>query len=587
MSESELKPTVLLNFLYYIGLCAAVVLAGRVIISASDQEVRFVDVARQAGIHDLYVCGGEKTKKYLLETLGSGVALFDFDRDGNIDAFFANASTLEGFPKGKQPTNHLYRNQGNGTFKDVTQEAKLVASGWGQGVCVGDYDNDGFDDLFVTYYGHNILYHNQGDGTFIDVTRKAGLYKEQIRWSTGCALLDYDNDGHLDLFIANYVIFDKENTPLPGVNNNCLWRGVPVLCGPRGLPGDTNLLFHNNGDGTFSDVSERSGILAPGAHYSLSVTTLDFDKDGWTDIYVAVDSQGSLLYHNRGNGTFEEIAVVTGVAYGEDGREQAGMGTAAGDFDGNGYLDLVKTNFANDTSNLYRNNADGTFEDYTHASGLGQIRKYLGWGAAFLDYDNDSWPDILLVNGHTYPEVEGKVPDQEFRQSRVLYRNQSGRRFVNVSATSGPGITDQRSSRGMAVGDFDNDGDVDVFISNIGDTPSLLRNEGGNRQNFLSLYLIGTQSNRNGIGAKVYVTSGNRTQYTEVRSGSSFLSHNDFRLHFGVGDAKTIDLIRIEWPSGIKQELNKIQPNQFLTITEPGAGTDRDSPANGATPRSS
>jgi enediyne biosynthesis protein E4 len=332
------------------------------------------------------------------------------------------------------------------------------------------------------------------------------------------------------------------------------------------------LLYRNNGNGTFSNVSRESGILKAGGRYALSVTTLDFDNDGWLDLYVAVDSQGSLLYRNKGNGTFDEIGVVAGVAYSEDGREQAGMGTAAGDYDGDGYLDLVKTNFANDTSNLYRNNGDRTFEEVSKGAGLGQVTKYLGWGAAFLDYDNDAWPDILLVNGHVYPEVEGKVVGQTFRQARVLYRNQEGQRFVNVSEIVGPGIADERSSRGMAVGDYDNDGDVDVFINNMGDSPSLLRNQSGNRQAFLSLFLVGTKSNRNGIGARATLTAGGRKQLGEVRSGSSFMSHSDFRLHFGLANLNKADRIEIQWPSGIQQVLENVKANQFLEVVEPAAG---------------
>ena len=535
------------------------------------KTVQFVDVGEKAGLRDVFICGGQQTKRYILETLGSGVALFDYDRDGHLDAFFVNASTLEGFPVDRAPTHHLYRNLGNGTFRDVTNSAGLAASGWGQGVCVGDYDNDGYDDLFVTHYGKNTLYRNQGDGRFVDVTGNAGLNSQSVRWGTGCAFLDYDNDSHLDLFVANYVQFDRENTPLPGSNDNCLWRGVPVMCGPRGLKPAMNLLYRNNGNGTFSDVSKESGILKAGGRYALSVTTLDFNKDGWLDLYVAVDSQGSLLYRNKGNGTFDEIGVVAGVAYSEDGREQAGMGTAAGDYDRDGYLDLVKTNFANDTSNLYRNNGDGTFEEVSKGTGLSQVTKYLGWGAAFLDYDNDTWLDILLVNGHVYPEVEGKVAGQTFRQARVLYRNQDGKRFANVSGLSGPGITDERPSRGMAVGDYDNDGDIDVFVNNMGETPSLLKNQGGSRQAFLSLVLVGTKSNRNGIGAKVTLTAGGRKQFSEVRSGSSFMSHNDFRLHFGLANLSEVERIEIYWPSGIRQVIENVKMNQFLQVVEPSA----------------
>ena len=368
--------------------------------------VRFVDIALEAGLKDIFYCGGERTKNYIIETLGTGTALLDYDNDGDLDIFIVNASKLEGFPAGEEPTNHLYRNDGAGKFKDVTREAGLARSGWGQGVCAGDIDNDGHTDLYVTYWGHDVLYRNTGNGTFQDVTESAGMKTEGVRWGTGCAFLDFDKDGKLDLLVANYVQFDQKNTPTPNMSNACRWKDMKVMCGPRGLKGGINRLWRNVSDGkrlAFSDVSQSSGITAPGERYSLSVTTLDSDNDGWPDAYVAVDSQASILYRNNHDGTFTDTGVETGVAYSEDGREQAGMGTAAGDYNGDGHIDLAKTNFIDDTPNIYRNNGDGTFAEVTGAAGLGSVTRYLGWGVTFLDYDNDTWPDLLMVQRARIP----------------------------------------------------------------------------------------------------------------------------------------------------------------------------------------
>ena len=545
-----------------------VVLTGTAFLKSSANGIPcFLDVAQQAGLTDSFYCGGEKEKKYIIETMGGGVALFDYNNDGYVDAFFVTGSTLEGFLPGQEPVNQLYRNNGNGTFTRVTREAGLEQSGWGQGVCVGDYDKDGFDDLFVTYYGQNHLYRNVGTGRFRDVTEEAGL-KQEERWSTGCAFLDYDRDGRLDLFIANYIVFDKARVPLPGQTPNCRWRGQPVMCGPLGLQGGTNQLFHNEGNGQFRNVSGSSGITLPGERYSFSVTTLDFDLDGWTDIYVAVDSQPSILFHNNCDGTFTDIGVFAGVAYREDGRVQAGMGSAAGDFDGDGNLDLVKTNFIDDTANLYRNSGNGTFEDSIYQVGMTNTR-HMGWGVGFFDYDKDGYPDILMVNGHVYPELEAVFPDSPYYQTRLLYRNVEGKRMQDVSEISGPGITAAHSSRGCAFGDYDNDGDVDVFVNNMNQPPSLLRNDLGTRGSFLSIRLVGVKSNRNAIGARVKVIADGKKQVQEVRSGSSFMSHSDFRLHFGLGEAKIVESLEIQWPfNDYVQTITDVQPDLFITITE-------------------
>lgn len=528
---------------------------------------RFAEIAQQAGLTDTFHCGSDTAKKYILESIGNGVALLDYDNDGWLDAFFVTGSRMEGFPKGPAPTHHLYRNRRDGTFAKATREAGLDGSGWGQGVCAGDYDNDGNVDLLVTYYGLNRLYRNSGNGRFQEVSSQAGLPRAQ-RWSSGCAFLDYDRDGRLDLFVANYVAFDKDRVPAPGASPNCRWKGIDVLCGPMGLPGETNQLFHNEGNGRFREVSGPSRVASVGERYSLSVTPLDFNHDGWVDIYVAVDSKASLLYRNNRDGTFTDVGVEAGVAYRDDGREQAGMGSAAGDLDGDGRLDLVKTNFIDDTVNVYRNDGDGGFEDRVHALGAGRHTKFMGWGVAFLDYDNDTWPDLFLVNGHVYPEIEAKLPDQPYRQRSILYRNEAGKRLRDVSEQAGPAVMARHAGRGLAVGDFDNDGYVDLFVNNMNETPSLLRNSGGGGR-FLSLRLVGVRSNRSAIGARVTVTAAGRRQVQEVRSGSTFLSHSDLRLHFGLGAAEAAERIEIEWPfAGSADTLLNVKAGQFVTIVE-------------------
>jgi hypothetical protein len=439
-------------------------------------------------------------------------------------------------------------------------------------VCVGDYDNDGWDDLFCCFWGHNILFHNNGDGTFTDVSRKAGVYDERIRWGAGCTFLDYDRDGNLDLFVCNYIKLDPAQTPAPNGPDVCQWRGISVMCGPRGLPADTNVLFHNNGDGTFSDASEKAGILKVGPRYSITAVSYDFDNDGWPDVYVAVDSQPSILFRNNHDGTFTDIGVMAGCAYSEDGHEQAGMGVAVGDYDCDGWLDIFKTNFADDTCDLYHNNGDGSFSDVTFPAGIAANTKYVGWGCGFIDYDNDGWLDILQINGHVYPEIDKHDLGQTYKSPRLVYRNMADGKFKDVSAEMGPGIAERFSSRGAAFGDYDNDGDVDVLVLNMNDLPSLLRNEGGNKQNWIKIKLIGTKCNRTAIGARVRIVTGAHVQMDEVHSGSSVMSQGDLRLHFGLGKLQMIDLVEVKWPTtGKLERFTQVKANQILTIRE-GAG---------------
>jgi hypothetical protein len=530
-------------------------------------KVNFEDLATKAGLTARHVTGTEHDKKYIIETTGSGVALFDYNNDGWLDVFLVNGTTLEGFPEGKGPASHLYRNNQDGTFKDVTAEAGVVKTGWGQGVCAGDYDNDGYDDLMVTYWGQNSLYHNLGNGKFADVTEQAELLHKAARSSTGCSFVDYDKDGKLDLFVSNYVDFDIKRIPAKGSNQFCQWKGIPVMCGPRGLPGGTNILYRNNGDGTFSDVSGKSGVVKPSGYYAFTSLVSDYDNDGWPDIYVACDSTPNILYHNEGNGTFTDIGLISGGAFNEDGQEQAGMGISTADYDNDGFFDIVKTNFTDDTSTLYRNNGDGTFNDVTYPARLGVNTRFLGWGTGFLDIDHDGWKDIFAVNGHVYPEVDQLTPDSPYRQERLIYWNLRNGTFLDISGQAGPGILERHSSRGAAVGDLDNDGSLEIVVNNMNDTPSLLKNR-GESQNWILLKTVGKKSNRNGIGARVTVVAGNSKQIDEVRSGGSYVSHNDLRLHFGIGDALKADRIEVSWPSGIKETFDSLKANQMHVLEE-------------------
>jgi hypothetical protein len=536
----------------------------------ASSPVQFVDVAQEAGLNIPNVWGGIANKWLIVETKGSGLAFFDYDNDGWLDIYLTNGNRLDThWPAGKEPTSHLYKNNRDGTFTDVTHKSGLARTGWQTGVCVGDYDNDGWDDLFCCFWGHNILFHNNGDGTFTDVTRKSGLAQAKGRWGTGCTFLDYDRDSYLDLFVCNFVKLDPDKTPSAGDMSFCQWKGVPTMCGPRGLPGDTNMLYHNNGDGTFTDVSEKAGILKPGPRYSITGTSYDFDNDGWPDIYVAVDSEPSILFHNNHDGTFTDVAVMSGCAYNEDGHEQAGMGLAVADYDCDGWFDIFKTNFVDDTCNLYHNNGDGTFSDLSFTSGVGINNNYVAWGCGFIDYDNDGWQDIVQVNGHVYPEVDKYNFGEAFKNPRLVYRNLGNGHFQDVSSLMGPGISERFSSRGAAFGDYNNNGCMDVLVLNMNDLPSLLRNVGANKQNWIKIKLLGTKCNRTAIGARVRVTTGKHTQMDEVHSGTSVMSQNDLRLHFGLGQAATVDSIEVKWPTTQKIErFEQIKANQILTIRE-------------------
>ena len=530
----------------------------------------FVNVAPQAGLHMLNVNGDAAAKKYIIETTGSGVAIIDYNHDGWPDILLLNGRTLDGEPSPEpNPTSHLYRNNRDGTFTDVTAEAGLTATGWAQGACVGDYDNDGFDDIYITYYGKNRLYHNQRNGTFKEVAGPAGVAGDGKAWGTGCAFVDYDRDGKLDLMVANYVQLDMATVPKPGEGVTCIWKGTPVMCGPRGLPFTTNILYHNLGGGKFEDVSKSSGITKTNGHYCFSISTLDYNHDGWPDIYVACDSTPSILYRNNKNGTFTDVAEDASVAYDEDGREQAGMGTTIGDYDGDGWPDIFKTNFSDDTSSLYRNNRDGTFTPAIFDAGLGLNTQYLGWGTMFFDVNNDGWPSILIANGHVYPQVDYAHLGSNYREPRLLYFNLGHGKFKDISKDAGPGCTRtcvQPRAGGRATSGMT--GASPRSINNIDEKPMLLVNMAPNSNHWLGVITQGTRSNRDGIGARVTVSAGGRKWVQEVRSGSSYISSNDLRLHFGLGAATGISSIEVLWPSGVDEGFKAGGVDRFVTLVE-------------------
>ncbi len=555
---------------------------------ANDQPVRplppgmkapvadFRDIAPQTGLSAVAI-SGDLDQTFVVENTGTGVAVLDYDNDGLPDIFLVQGDRLKPGPTPLTP--HLYHNLGGLRFEDVTEKAGIGHTGWGQGVCAGDVDNDGYVDLFMGQWGHNVFLHNQGDGTFRDETRERGLYQAESRWSTGCAFIDYDRDGHLDLVVANYIDFNAQETPRPRTASGCNWKGIPVPCGPRGLKGETMTLYHNDGHGHFTDVTKQAGVETAREYYGFTVLTGDFDNDGWPDFFVTCDSTPSLFFHNKRNGTFEETGLVTGVAFNEDGREQAGMGTTTADYDGDGHLDIFKTNFSSDTNTLYRNLGDGTFADVTSRAGLAVHTQYVKWGTAFLDFDDDGWPDLFVADGHVYPFVENYSLGEEFRQPRQLFWNRGDGQFYDMSATGGAGITAKHSSRGIAVADFDNDGSEEIVVVNLFEPPSLLKNFGPHGNSLLIRAL--TASGRDAIGARITVAAGGRKRIDEVRSGGYFVSQGDFRVHFGLGHETKAD-VTIRWPQGTVERYPGVEANERITVRERKGIVERRSYSSGA-----
>ena len=536
------------------------------------------DVAGDAHLDFFQVCGGDKSKKYILETTGSGVAFIDYDNDGWLDIFLVNGSMLSESSVNHQAgqplhSNRLFHNNRDGTFRDVTDKAGLTHTGWGQGVCVGDYDNDGFDDLFVTYWGEDLLFHNNGDGTFTEAGRKAKVAGDASRWSTGCAFVDYDRDGKLDLFVTHYVNFSMQNALDPGTNPYCMFKGLPVNCGPRGLIAESSTLYHNNGDGTFTDVSAKAGISKLGGTYGLGVLVADFDNDGWPDIYVASDTTASLLFLNNHDGTFREGGLMRGVAFSDNGMGQAGMGVDAADYDHDGWLDILKTNFSDEGVDLFHNDGEASFTNVAGAAGLGNETHYVSWGCGFFDPDNDGWRDLMYVSGHVYPELERIQSNTHYREPRTLYRNRGNGEFEEVSQQAGAAITTPSTGRGCAFGDFNNDGCVDIVINNQNARASLLKVTSQNSNRWINIKLVGVKSNRSAIGARLHCVAGSLSQIAEVRSGGSYLSQSDLRIHFGLGEHPAVDLLEIHWPSGTVDRLHGVTANQFVLIREGGALT--------------
>ena len=525
--------------------------------------IQFTSVTKEAGIHFKHH-DGASGQLYFIEPLGGGAAFLDYNNDGLQDIYLVNGADLPPLAERQSdgvepPRNALYRNNGDGTFTDVAGTAGVADTGYGMGCAVGDYDNDGFPDLYVTNFGANVFFHNNGDGTFTDITRETGT--GDTRWGTSCAFVDYDNDGFLDLYVTNYVKYTIESDQI------CMNKGARVYCDPRLYEGELDILYHNNGDGTFTDVTEPAGF-SKAAGRGLALAWGDYDDDGDMDIYIANDADQNFLYHNNGDGTFTDVSLTAGVGFSEDGEAENGMGADFGDYDNDGHLDLVVTNFQDQTNTLYHNEGNGLFSDVSYASKIGTMSlPYLAWGVGFCDYDNDGYQDLFIANGHLDANVQAFNPTGFYEQPNLLFQNNRDGTFDEVGVDSGLGMRLEKVSRGFAYADYDNDGDLDLLVTNLKGTPDLLENRGGQNR-WLTLKLIGTRSNRDAIGARVKVTAGNLTQIREVRSGSSYLSQNNMRLHFGLGEYRQVDWLEIRWPSGLQEHLEGVKPNQALTLVE-------------------
>jgi hypothetical protein len=528
-------------------------------------NVVFTDVTLASGITFKHAFSAEK--KYILESMSGGVAIFDFDRDGWPDIYFVNAPTVATASDPRSARSELWKNNGDGTFTDVTEKAGVGYPGWGMGVATGDFDNDGWDDLYVTCFGANRLYRNNHDGTFTDVAEKAGV--SDPRWSTGAAFADYDNDGWLDLFVANYADVRLDALPEFGAGKTCQYQGLPVQCGPRGLPGSGDSLFHNNGDGTFTNVSVKAGVDDPAGRFGMGVAWCDFNEDGFVDLYVANDTGPNFLYRNNGNGTFTDVGLSSGTALSENGEAQASMGVTIGDYDRRGRWSIFVTNFSDEYNAFYRHEKEFLFTDASYATKTAKSKQpYVGWGAGFFDYDNDGWLDLFVVNGHVYPQVNRPGLQTTYRQPKLLYRNRRDGTFSETAKDLGPALSVPGVSRGAAFGDLDNDGDLDIVINDLDGAPTILRNDGGNRNAFLTIDLVGAKSNRSAFGARVKVASGGFVQTDERRSGGSYISQNDTRLHFGLEKRDRVDAVHVRWPNGATQDFANLPINAFVRLAE-------------------
>ena len=530
---------------------------------AAESRVQFVDVAAEVGVVAQNV-SGDSEQTYLVDSMMGGSAFFDYDQDGDLDLYILNGSKVVGFPDQEHPRNTFYRNE-RGKFVDATDEANLGDAGWGMGCAVGDYDNDGDLDIYITNYGRNVLYANQGDGTFVDVTEYSQVGDD--RFGTGCAFLDYDGDGYLDLYVANYVDFKHflQTTP----NRSYMWKGLRVHFGPRGMKGSGDILYRNQGDGTFADVTVEAQVVNQDQLYGMGVIGGDYDRDGDVDIYVANDTGPNFLYQNQGDGTFVDIGWMIGAAYDESGEAQGCMGIAYGDYDNDLYQDILVTNFWEQTNTLYHNDRGTFFSDLSFDAGVGKESfQFLAWGTEFFDYDNDGDKDLFVANGHLFPQLDRANLGTSYAQTNQLFENLGDGTFAEVSQVSGEGLKIKKVSRGASFGDYDDDGDLDIFVLNLNDRPTLLRNDGGNENNWLMVKTIGTESNRDGIGARIEVRSGELTQSAEIRSGASYLSHNDLRAHFGLGQREAIDLLVVRWPSGLQERFENLSANRLVVLQE-------------------
>jgi hypothetical protein len=529
--------------------------------------IRLVDVAQQAGIQLLNVCGNA-SKDYIVDVNGNGAALFDYDNDGDMDVLIVNGSTLSNLKRGGDPVVALYRNEGEWRFTDVTPSTNITARGWGMGVCVADYDGDGFQDAYVTAFGPNLLLRNRGNGTFEDVTARAAV--GDPHWSTNCAFGDYDRDGDLDLYVANYVAFSESTIPKRGATAKCKYMELDVMCGPQGLKGEPDTLYRNNGDGTFSDVTRAAGIVDRDG-YGFGVLFSDLDDDGWLDVFVANDSVPNLLFRNNRNGTFSEIGLASGLALNGDGKAQASMGVDAADYDGDGRLDVFVTNFSQDYNTLYQNGADGFFTDVSHRAGVVPAAlSYLGWGTGFADFDNDGLLDLFVANGHVYPEIDRSGRGSRYMQRKQLFVNLGGGRFREATQEIGGALLIEKSSRAAAFGDPDNDGDTDVLVINMNDRPTLLRNDTASENNWLTVKLAGKPPNTDAIGARVWLEDAGAMQVAEVRSGGSYLSHNDMRVRFGLGRRTKASRVKVRWPDGAIEQFEGLTANRIHLIPQKG-----------------